>query len=158
MRLRPSIRAAILLGAGVVVAGLSTRALLAGGGVRAERLDVSANQAEIPVAKIIRVDGIPLRIGIAPSKGAISVGVTQEWSISVSTVEGAPLAGCRIRFDGTMPEHGHGLPTAPRVTGETAPGRYRLEGVRFSMAGHWQLDVDAACKDGAQHTIFDLRL
>jgi hypothetical protein len=44
-----------------------------------------------------------------------------------------------VTFDGTMPAHGHGLPLQPRVTREPEPGVYLIEGVRFSMPGHWQL-------------------
>jgi hypothetical protein len=38
-----------------------------------------------------------------------------------------------------MPQHGHGLPTRPRVTRELAGGVYEVGGVRFNMGGWWEL-------------------
>lgn len=38
-----------------------------------------------------------------------------------------------------MPDHGHGLPTAPRVTRHLGGGRYLVEGMRFNMSGWWRL-------------------
>jgi hypothetical protein len=39
-----------------------------------------------------------------------------------------------------MPQHGHGLPTQPAVTGEDN-GRYIIGGVKFSMTGWWELKL-----------------
>jgi hypothetical protein len=78
--------------------------------------------------------------------------------VLVADMQGAPLSGCRVDVDATMPEHGHGLPTGPRVETESARGRYRLDGLRFSMPGYWQIDVTASCDEGAQRARFDLRL
>ncbi|MCK7471462.1 MAG: FixH family protein [Desulfomicrobium escambiense] len=41
--------------------------------------------------------------------------------------------------DGTMPEHGHGLPTKPRMTQELGSGVYLIEGMKFNMPGWWMV-------------------
>jgi hypothetical protein len=158
MPIPTSARTALLLGAGILGIALSARALLAGAGPVPNAPEGPAARAPLPVAKSTRVRGAALRVELEPPKQAIQIGTTQEWSVRIASADGAPLGGCKVRFDGTMPEHGHGLPTAPRATGESSKGRYRIEGVRFSMAGYWQLDVEASCDEGAQHTRFDLRL
>ncbi len=38
-----------------------------------------------------------------------------------------------------MPQHDHGLPTEPEVTQELGGGDYVVEGLRFHMAGRWQV-------------------
>jgi hypothetical protein len=77
----------------------------------------------------------------------------------VVTDEGqAPVRGCRVIFDATMPEHGHGLPTAPRTAETAEAGRYTVEGVRFSMPGYWRIDVAATCGGARSQATFDLRL
>jgi hypothetical protein len=81
-----------------------------------------------------------------------------EWVVSVRDPAGAPVTGCLVSFDASMPEHGHGLPTAPRVTGESRPGDYLVQGVRFSMPGHWELTVDVSKCGPAVRSAFDLRL
>jgi hypothetical protein len=60
------------------------------------------------------------------------------WSIVVTDPRGAPVARAEVSFDALMPEHGHGLPTAPVVRESSeGQGRYDLLGLRFSMDGHW---------------------
>ena len=45
-----------------------------------------------------------------------------------------------VVFDGGMPQHGHGLPTVPKVIGrQDANGRAIVGGVRFNMPGWWEL-------------------
>jgi YtkA-like len=86
-------------------------------------------------------------------------GVTHDWVVTVMDANRAKVRDCSIVFDGEMPAHGHGLPTAPRITRELLPGSYLLEGVRFSMSGHWRLSV-AVDRCGAHRdtAYFDLNL
>jgi hypothetical protein len=89
----------------------------------------------------------------------VPTGVTHEWVVTVMDVKRGRVSGCSVRFDGEMPAHGHGLPTAPRVTQELEPGSYLVEGVRFSMPGHWRLAVALERCAGHQDTaVFDLQL
>jgi hypothetical protein len=43
-----------------------------------------------------------------------------------------------LEFDATMPAHNHGMVVKPVVT-ETAPGEFRIDGVKLHMAGDWLL-------------------
>ena len=63
------------------------------------------------------------------------------WTLAVTDASGNPVEGATISVDGGMPVHDHGLPTQPRVTRELEAGRYLLEGVRFHMAGAWEVVV-----------------
>ncbi len=63
------------------------------------------------------------------------------WQIKLSSPTGAPISHAHIVVDGGMPEHGHGLPTQPRVTKELADGVYLLEGMKFSMSGWWEIKL-----------------
>jgi hypothetical protein len=93
------------------------------------------------------------------SLNPVSTGVTHEWVVTVLDAKRTRVSGCSVRFDGEMPAHGHGLPTAPRVTQELEPGRYLVEGVRFSMPGQWRLLVALERCAGHQDTAaFDLQL
>jgi hypothetical protein len=51
-----------------------------------------------------------------------------------------------------MPAHDHGLPTYPRVTEELGEGKYRLDGMRFHMAGAWEITMTIAA-DGKTDTV-----
>jgi hypothetical protein len=59
--------------------------------------------------------------------------------IQVADQNGKGVEGLAITVDGGMPQHGHGLPTKPRVTGELGNGRYQVEGLKFNMGGWWEL-------------------
>jgi hypothetical protein len=43
-----------------------------------------------------------------------------------------------LKTDATMPEHRHGMNYRPAITPMGA-GRFRVEGMMFHMAGHWEL-------------------
>jgi hypothetical protein len=60
--------------------------------------------------------------------------------------------------DGDMLQHGHGLPTQPRVTENLGGGRYLVEGMKFKMGGWWVVDVRITA-DGVTDTVrFNLLL
>lgn len=72
--------------------------------------------------------------------------------------DGAPVDGATITIDGGMPEHGHGLPTQPRVTQSLGGGAYRVEGLKFNMGGWWELRFRIRSAAGADSVTFNLDL
>jgi hypothetical protein len=61
------------------------------------------------------------------------------WTLHLETADGHAVDDAQIAVYGGMPAHKHGFPTAPRVTQGLGNGDYRVEGLKFSMAGHWEL-------------------
>ena len=86
------------------------------------------------------------------------MGPIHAWVLAVTTADGTPVEGASITVDGGMPDHDHGLPTAPRVTAELGEGRYRIDGVKFSMPGWWVLKVTVSGPRGADEATFNLML
>lgn len=78
--------------------------------------------------------------------------------VTLAAAGGAPVTGARIEVDGGMPQHGHGLPTQPRVTRETAAGTYRIDGLKFNMGGWWELKLRIATDAGMDSVVFNLDL
>jgi hypothetical protein len=70
----------------------------------------------------------------------------------------APVEGASIQVDGGMPEHGHGLPTEPRVTRSLGAGVYQVEGLKFNMGGWWELRFRIASAAGTDSVTFNLDL
>ncbi len=60
-------------------------------------------------------------------------------TILVAGQDGKGVQGLQIGVDGGMPQHGHGLPTKPRVTQDLGNGRYQVQGLKFNMGGWWEL-------------------
>ena len=72
--------------------------------------------------------------------------------------DGAPVEDAELAIDGGMPQHGHGLPTAPQSAGHIGEGQYRIEGVRFNMGGWWELKLAITSPAGVDGVTFNLML
>jgi hypothetical protein len=66
--------------------------------------------------------------------------------------------GCTITVDGGMPQHGHGLPTKPRVTRALGNGDHLVEGMKFNMGGWWVVKFAVAGEAGRDSVVFNLKL
>lgn len=78
--------------------------------------------------------------------------------VLITHADGRPVHAAALQVDGGMPEHGHGLPTRPRVTRALGGGVYEIEGLRFSMGGWWQLKLAIESPAGADSVTFNLSL
>ena len=78
--------------------------------------------------------------------------------VTVRDAEGRAIDDAQISVDGGMPQHGHGLPTRPRVTRSLGNGIYEIEGVRFNMGGWWEFKLAIAGKAGTDTVTFNLAL
>lgn len=76
-----------------------------------------------------------------------------QWTLQITDKAGQPVSGALVAVDGGMPDHRHGLPTAPRATTTTAPGGYVIEGVKFSMPGWWVLTIAVKTPDGRSDAV-----
>lgn len=82
----------------------------------------------------------------------------QTIAVLIKNAHGRPVDDAIISVDGGMPEHGHGLPTQPRVTRAPGAGMYEIEGVRFSMGGWWELKLGIESPVGGDRVTFNLSL
>ena len=78
--------------------------------------------------------------------------------VRVTDTDGHPVDGAKLTIDGGMPQHGHGLPTRPRMTRTVSAGTYEIEGVRFNMGGWWEFKVTIATGRGEDSVTFNLSL
>ena len=84
----------------------------------------------------------------------------QMQTVRVTLVDrnGRAIDDAVLTIDGGMPQHGHGLPTRPRVTRNLGDGTYAIEGVRFNMGGWWEFRVTMATDAGPDVVTFNLEL
>jgi hypothetical protein len=78
--------------------------------------------------------------------------------VAITDAAGTPVDHADIQVDGGMPQHGHGLPTRPRVTRALGNGLYEIEGVRFNMGGWWELKLAISAAAAADVVTFNLAL
>ena len=97
-------------------------------------------------------------VSYTPSTGSIPVNEMHEWTLHVERADGTLVDDATITVDGDMPEHGHGLPTSPRVTRYLGNGDYLVEGLKFQMGGWWLVDFTITANDQTDAVHFNMML
>ena len=77
------------------------------------------------------------------------------WVLHVETADAKPVENASIKVDGGMPAHNHGLPTQP-VVSEIGNGNYLVEGLKFSMTGHWEMWFEIQAAGTIEKKKFDI--
>lgn len=98
------------------------------------------------------------QVSFVSSIAPIPTNTIHSWVLTVSNSDGDAVLDAEITVEGGMPEHDHGLPTRPRVTVELGDGSYRLEGLRFHMAGNWEVSVTISADGKTDTVIIPLQL
>ena len=80
------------------------------------------------------------------------------WVLHIEDAAGEAVVGAQVEAGGGMPAHNHGLPTRPRVTAEIGNGDYRLDGMRFHMAGEWEITISISVADSTDVVIVAVTL
>ncbi|TPN88601.1 FixH family protein [Mesorhizobium sp. CU2] len=93
-----------------------------------------------------------------PERGVVRQGDLQSWVLTLKTAAGAPVEGAAIAVSGGMPQHDHGLPTSPQATDYLGDGRYRIDGIKFTMSGWWQLHFSISAAAGSDSVAFNIVL
>lgn len=138
---------------------LFTFALLAGGLLSACSADARMQPPQSPAdyaTERASAQGA-FRVSYRTEAG-VPVGRLHAWTLRVQRPDGTPVTDAAIAVDGDMPQHLHGLPTRPRVTGHLGNGEYLVEGVKFQMGGWWVMDFDITAGGRTERVRFNLQL
>jgi len=98
------------------------------------------------------------RATIRPQGDSIPQGRLQRWTLHLETATGAPVDSAAVAVDGGMPQHGHGLPTKPRVTRALGNGDHLVEGMKFNMGGWWVVKFRVSAPAGDDSVLFNVKL
>ncbi|UDL92662.1 FixH family protein [Mesorhizobium sp. PAMC28654] len=142
-----------------LLAGLGLAALLAG--ILAVVYLATPQTAQLAGADISRskkTDNGLFMASFEPERGVVRQGELESWLLTLKTTAGDPVEGAAIAVSGGMPQHNHGLPTSPQATDYLGDGRYRIEGVKFTMAGWWQLHFAISATAGSDTVVFNVVL
>ena len=94
------------------------------------------------------------RLAVRPAKPSPRLGQLHEWIVRVERMDSRSPNPSRVFFDGGMPTHGHGFVTKPRVTRALGEGEFLVEGVKFHMAGPWEIRVAVESAEGTDGGTF----
>jgi hypothetical protein len=103
-------------------------------------------------------EGGRYRATIHPQGDPIPKGRLQRWTLHLETAAGAPVDSAAVGVDGGMPQHGHGLPTKPRVTRALGNGDHLVEGMKFNMGGWWVVKFRVTAAPGTDSVVFNVKL
>jgi hypothetical protein len=95
------------------------------------------------------------QVALVPPAQPPAINQLHSWKVRLATADGSPVHGARFLVDGGMPQHGHGLPTQPRVTRELESGTYALDGMKFSMTGWWEVKLAIEGPQGSDKVTFN---
>ncbi|HET9134444.1 MAG TPA: FixH family protein [Gemmatimonadales bacterium] len=98
------------------------------------------------------------RATIVPEGDSIPQGRLHRWRLVLQTAAGTPVDSAAIAVNGGMPQHGHGLPTKPRVTRALGDGAHLVEGMKFNMGGWWVVTFRVQSATGTDSLTFNLDL
>ena len=118
----------------------------------------SASAAEVLLPDLSGVTDKGFTIEIYSELSPLSINTMHSWHIRVLDRDDQILELEELNVFGGMPEHDHGLPTQPEVTMRLDNGDYLLEGVRFHMQGHWELQVEFQYAGADDTAIIDFEL
>jgi hypothetical protein len=95
---------------------------------------------------------------VVPATDPIALEQVQTWTVELEMADGSSPDVAAITVDGGMPQHGHGLPSEPKVTRDLGDGRYEVEGMLFSMPGWWVVNVHVETPLGKDQATFNFQL
>jgi hypothetical protein len=97
--------------------------------------------AEVPsdvnMSRIVESEAGAFRVSYMSDSEPVPINKVHGWRLYIETASGEPVTDAEISIDGDMPEHGHGMPTKPRVARNLGGGVYAVEGMKFQMPGWW---------------------
>jgi hypothetical protein len=105
-----------------------------------------------------RTSGAGAYVGTLQPAAPLAVRKLQSVNVRITDAHGSAVESAAISVDGGMPQHGHGLPTSPRVTAYRGDGVYQIDGVRFNMGGWWEFKLGVAGAAGTDTITFNLKL
>jgi hypothetical protein len=114
--------------------------------------------ADLDYSRTRTSEGGLYRATIQPQGDTIPQGRLHSWTLHLETAGGAPLDSVQVAVDGGMPQHGHGLPTKPRVTRRLGNGDHLVEGMKFNMGGWWVVKFRVSAATGSDSLAFNLKL
>ncbi len=85
----------------------------------------------------------------------LTVGVTQRWTVRLETLAGESVSAARVEVDAYMPESAERLQPSP-VARYLGAGQYKIEGLRFSKRGWWNVGLAVHYSGGTDSLAFNL--
>jgi len=98
------------------------------------------------------------KLSLYSNRSAIPIGKIHDWIIHIEKPDGTLVENAKVFVFGGMPMHRHDFPTVPRVKENLGNGDYRVEGIKFSMRGHWEMRFTVKENNKQDKVTFEINL
>jgi hypothetical protein len=98
------------------------------------------------------------RAGVVERVGPMRTGAFQSWIVRVTDADGRSVRGASIDVSAWMPDAGEPPSVRPRSSSELGGGLYRIEGLRFTEPGWWNVPLQITSAAGIDSLAFNLVL
>lgn len=92
------------------------------------------------------------------NQSPIPLSIIHSWTLHVQTKDGQIVEDAQVFVFGGMPMHQHGFPTVPRVKNYLGNGDYLVEGIKFSMIGHWEMRFNVKKEQLEDRVVFSIAI
>lgn len=113
---------------------------------------------------VLHKNGLLLAYGLMlPSAAAkpVRIPMARHFALDVQLCAGQDArdvsGALLLKADASMPEHKHGMNYRP-VVSPLGGGQFRVEGMMFHMAGHWQLVFEVKSDSGVTRFLHDVQI
>jgi len=132
---------------------------MAGTGMPHEHMEMPMKAPEgLNLSKIASSNNGTFRVAYLSDSMPVPINRVHGWKVYVETADGKPVTDAEIAISGDMPQHGHGMPTQPRVARNLGGGVYEIEGMKFQMPGWWEVKLNIDAKGASDTVTFNLML
>jgi len=98
------------------------------------------------------------KVSLFCNESPIPMSKIHDWTIHIETPDGKPVENAKVFIFGGMPMHNHEFPTVPIVKEYLGNGDYRIEGIKFSMIGHWEMHFNIEHEQKSDHVEFKIHM
>lgn len=106
----------------------------------------------------VRTTGGSYEVSINPPPSRLPL--NELFALNIGVVDAAtkrPVADISVRADAAMPQHRHGMNTAPRTT-RNADGSFTARGMMLHMPGYWEIYVDVTRNGQTERAVIEVEL
>lgn len=116
----------------------------------------SSISKETPLSKLSN-DGL-YKVSLYSNTIPVPLRKIHQWTIHIERKDGTPVEDASVFVFGGMPMHNHDFPTVPKVKQYLGNGNYLIEGIKFSMIGHWEMRFNIKERHQKDRVIFEINM
>ena len=131
---------------------------MSGDDAHASGMPMQAMPDDLDTSRSKETENGVFNVSVSSELDPLALNKMHSWIVHIESKDGEAVESAEIQIGGGMPQHNHGFPTAPEVTEELGDGEFRIEGMKFSMGGWWELKLTINADDGSDTVTFSIIL